>query len=121
MINVEFFQFDAPDDYMVTEYCFGVKLFETDSEFHKSAREVLTEGMLSSPKFMQHPYTDVWQLKKKFDFSCINFSVGYHNYHTKNEYVVVDEVFAGTRTGQKLIEKLGYKKYKFDHVSKYNL
>jgi putative aminopeptidase FrvX len=114
-------QFDAPDDYMVTEYCFGVKLFESDSDFHSSAREVLNENMLSAPKFMQHPYTDVWQLKKKFDFSCINFSVGYHNYHTRNEYVVVEEVFAGTKTGMKLIEKLGNKKYKFNHVSKYNL
>lgn len=114
-------QFDAPDDYMVTEYCFGVKLFETDSDFHNSAREILSENMLSAPRFMQHPYTDVWQLKKKFDFSCINFSVGYHNYHTKHEYVVVDEVFAGIKTGQKLIQKLGNKKYEFNHVSKYNL
>ena len=106
---------------MVTEYCFGVKLFETDSDFHNSAREILSENMLSAPRFMQHPYTDVWQLKKKFDFSCINFSVGYHNYHTKHEYVVVDEVFAGIKTGQKLIQKLGNKKYEFNHVSKYNL
>jgi hypothetical protein len=35
--------------------------------------------------------------------------------------VVVEEVFAGTKTGMKLIEKLGNKKYKFNHVSKYNL
>ena len=110
-------QFDAPDDYMVTEYCYGVKVFETDSEFETKAKKVLSEGMLSEPKYMQHPYTDVWQLRKKFDFSCINFSIGYHNYHTPNEYVVVHEVFAGMNTGKKLIEELGKQKYKFIHSS----
>jgi hypothetical protein len=72
--------------------------------------------MLSEPKFMQHPYTDVWQLKQKFDFSCINLSVGYHSYHTRNEYVVVDEVFAGIHSGKKMIEELGLKKYPFKHI-----
>jgi putative aminopeptidase FrvX len=113
-------QFDAPDDYMVTEYCFGVKLFESDSDFHSSAREVLNENMLSAPKFMQHPYTDVWQLKKKFDFSCINFSVGYHNYHTRNEYVVVEDVYNGIKTGKELIESLGCEKYKYSPNPKSN-
>ena len=108
-------QFDAPGDYMVTEYCFSTKLFETDSEFHNVSKHVLNETMLSEPQFMRHPYTDVMALKKKFDFSCINFSIGYHNYHTRNEYVVVDEVFAGIKSGQKLIETLGYKKYKYDY------
>jgi hypothetical protein len=98
---------------MVTEYCYGVKLFETDSIFHNTSKQVLNENMLSEPKFMQHPFTDVWQLKKQFDFSCINISVGYHSYHTKNEYVVVDEVFAGIKSGMKLIEQLGNNKYKF--------
>ncbi len=106
-------QFDAPNDYMVTEYCFGVKLFETDSIFHNSAKKVLTENMLSVPKFEKHPYTDVWQLKKKFDFSCINISVGYHSYHTKHEYVVVEEVYAGANSGKNLINELGTKKYKY--------
>jgi di/tripeptidase len=110
-------QFDAPHDYMVTEYCYGVKVFETDSEFESKAKKVLSEGMLSEPQYMQHPYTDVWQLRKKFDFSCINFSIGYHNYHTPNEYVVVHEVFAGMNTGKKLIEELGNQKYEFIHRS----
>lgn len=109
-------QFDAPDDYMVTEYCFGVKMFETDSPFHTTAKTVLNESMLSEPRFMQHPYTDIWQLKQKFDFSCINLSVGYHSYHTKNEYVVVDEVFAGIESGKNLIKELGNTKYVYKHI-----
>ena len=106
-------QFDAPHDYMVTEYCYGVKVFESNSEFESKAKKVLSEGMLSEPQYMQHPYTDVWQLKKKFDFSCINFSIGYHNYHTPNEYVVVHEVFAGVETGKNMIEELGKQKYHY--------
>jgi acetylornithine deacetylase/succinyl-diaminopimelate desuccinylase-like protein len=65
---------------------------------------------------MQHPYTDIWQLKQKFDFSCINLSVGYHSYHTKNEYVVVDEVFAGIESGKNLIKELGNTKYVYKHI-----
>jgi putative aminopeptidase FrvX len=114
-------QFDAPGDYMVTEYCYGVKLFETDSMFHTTAKQVLNENMLSEPQFMRHPFTDVWQLKNKFDFSCINISVGYHSYHTKNEYVVVDEVFAGIYAGKKMIDELGYRKYEYNNVSKIQL
>jgi acetylornithine deacetylase/succinyl-diaminopimelate desuccinylase-like protein len=58
---------------------------------------------------MVHPYTDVYALRGKFDFSCINFSIGYYDYHTKNEYVVVEDVFNGISMGKKMIEKLGYK------------
>jgi acetylornithine deacetylase/succinyl-diaminopimelate desuccinylase-like protein len=42
-------------------------------------------------------------------FSCINFSIGYYNYHTKNEYVVVEDVFNGADMGRRMIESLGNK------------
>jgi acetylornithine deacetylase/succinyl-diaminopimelate desuccinylase-like protein len=60
-------------------------------------------------EYMVHPYTDVWALRNKFDFSCINFSIGYYSYHTKHEYVVVEDVYNGINMGKKMIEKLGYK------------
>jgi di/tripeptidase len=102
-------QFDAPENWMITEKCFGQVLFDRDSEFFKSCDEVLTEGMVKeNMQYMVHPYTDVYALRGKFDFSCINFSIGYYNYHTANEYVVVDDVFNGIEMGKKMIEKLGY-------------
>ena len=102
-------QFDAPENWMITEKCFGQVLFDRDSEFFKSCDEVLTEGMVKeNMQYMVHPYTDVYALRGKFDFSCINFSIGYYNYHTANEYVVVDDVFNGIEMGRKMIEKLGY-------------
>lgn len=103
-------QFDAPENWMITEKCFGQVLFDRDSEFFEKVDQVLNEGMNNEDmQYMVHPYTDVYALRTKFNFSCINFSIGYYNYHTKNEYVVVEDVFNGIDMGKKMIESLGYK------------
>ncbi len=103
-------QFDAPENWMITERCFGQVLFDRDSEFFEVCDKVLSEGMvMEDMDYMTHPYTDVWALRSKFNFSCINFSIGYYNYHTKNEYVVVEDVYNGINMGRKMIENLGYK------------
>jgi len=115
--NKEFFknvgyaiQFDAPENWMITEKCFGQVLFDRDSEFFSACNEVLTEGMVpENMQYMIHPYTDVYALRNQFDFSCINFSIGYYDYHTRNEYVVIEDVFNGIEMGRKMIEKLGNK------------
>jgi di/tripeptidase len=114
--NEEFFknvgygiQFDAPENWMITEKCFGQVLFDRDSEFFESCNKVLTEGMSNNMEYMVHPYTDVYALRGKFNFSCINFSIGYYDYHTRNEYVVVEDVFNGIDMGKKMIESLGNK------------
>ena len=104
-------QFDAPENWMITETCFGAKLFSRDSEFFEKCNKVLNENMNEKREYMIHPYTDVYALKTKFDFSCINFSIGYYNYHTKHEYVVVEDTFNGIEMGKQMIELLGYKKY----------
>ena len=103
-------QFDAPENCMITEKCFGQILFDRESEFFEKIDQVLTEGMVKEDmEYMVHPYTDVYALRNKFDFSCINFSIGYYNYHTKNEYVVIEDVFNGIEMGRKMISELGYK------------
>jgi di/tripeptidase len=103
-------QFDAPENWMITEKCFGHVLFDRDTDFFKSCDEVLCEGMNGDyMRYMVHPYTDVYALRSQFDFSCINFSIGYYDYHTKDEYVVVEDVFNGIKMGKKMIEKLGNK------------
>lgn len=114
-------QFDAPGNHMVTEYSMGVQMFDSKGEFKKTCNEVLTETFEGRHLFQSHPYTDVYALKQSFDFSCINFSIGYYNYHTPHEYVVVEDVYSGIETGKKMIEKLGYTKYKFESKSKYLL
>ena len=112
-------QFDAPGNVMVSEYCMGTQLFERDSEFFNICDKALNEGFRGRHDYQSHPYTDVYALKNIFDFSCINFAIGYYNYHTPNEYVVVEDVYSGIETGKKMIEGLGYKKYPFKVDSKY--
>jgi di/tripeptidase len=103
-------QFDAPENWMITEKCFGQVLFDRSSEFFETCNKVLTENMdKNSMKYMVHPYTDVYALRGKFDFSCINISIGYYDYHTKDEYVVVEDVFNGINIGKRMIENLGNK------------
>lgn len=103
-------QFDAPENWMVTEKCFGQVLFDRESEFFNSCNQILSESMEQSfMQYMVHPYTDVYALRGQFDFSCINFSIGYYNYHTASEYVVVEDVENGINIGRKMIESLGYK------------
>jgi tripeptide aminopeptidase len=105
-------QFDAPENWMVTEKCFSQVLFDRDSDFFKLCDNVLTENMNNDyMRYMTHPYTDVYALRKKFDFSCINFSIGYYNYHTRNEYVIPEDVYNGIEIGRKMIESLGNNLY----------
>jgi tripeptide aminopeptidase len=103
-------QFDAPENWMITEKCFGQMLFDRGTEFFEKIDKVLTEGMITEQmQYMVHPYTDVYALRSKFDFSCINFSIGYYDYHSPEEYVIIEDVFNGIEMGRKMIGELGYK------------
>ena len=69
--------------------------------------------------FLRPPGTQLYtrlHLKKLFDFSCINLSIGYYDYHTANEYVVLEDVENGIKIGREMIASLGYVKYKKRHV-----
>lgn len=105
-------QFDAPENWMITEKCWGTVLFDRNSDFFEHCNSVLTESFPPQIRYFSHPYTDVYALKEQFDFSCINISIGYYNYHSVNEYVVVEDVYNGINVGKKMIEKLGYQKYR---------
>lgn len=108
-------QFDAPENWMVSEFLMGVKLFNRDSEFFRVCDEVINVTFKGRQKYGSHPYTDVLMLRKKYDFQCINFSIGYYNYHTSKEYVIIDEVYSGIETGRRIIEKLGNVKYQMEN------
>jgi len=100
-------EFDAPENWMVTQFCFGQELFERDSEFFSVCDSILTESTNNRQEYMVHPYTDVWALRQRFDFMCINFSIGYYDYHSPNEYVVLEDVFTGIEMGKQMVERLG--------------
>lgn len=104
-------QFDAPENWMVSEFLMGTRLFDRDTEFFRVCDEVIDVTFKGNQKYGSHPYTDVLMLRKKYDFQCINFSIGYYNYHTSKEYVIIDEVYSGIETGMRIINQLGNAKH----------
>ena len=115
-------QFDGPENYMVTEYCWGVRLFERESDFFDISGPILEQYFGKNKELMKHPYTDVSQITSRFNISCLNVSCGYYNYHTAQEYVVIEDLFNAIEMGKALIESLGYRKYEtFQRVQRWML
>lgn len=106
-------QFDSTENDTMSLTLMGVKLFEEDSNFFNSVKGIILEHGLKN--WHNHPYTDTMKLKEKFDFSCLNFAAGYYNYHTKDEYVVVDDVQNTCDMAVKIIDTLGENKYTYIH------
>ena len=100
-------QFDAPTGNWFSVQCSGTKLWT--EEFESVVKPVLmNEGVTN---FSYDPFTDVVQLRKKFDFCCAVLFSGYYRQHSVDEYVVIEDVEKSLKTGSKLIESLGLKKY----------
>lgn len=108
-------QYDAPGDHLITEVCSGVRLFEKDGEFISLAHPSIENAFGCEMTFGSHPYTDVMQLKKKSDVSCINMSCGYYNMHSANEFVCISDVERAFQAGLNMVQSLGLKKYEFKH------
>ena len=104
-------QFDSTENNTLSKTLMGVQLFEENSNFINSVETLLLEhGYVN---WLHHPYTDTMMLKKKFDFACLNLAAGYYNYHTPQEYVVVEDVQKAIDVTKKIIGTLGYQKYHF--------
>ena len=109
-------QFDSTENDTMSLTLMGVKLFEQDSDFFTSVKDIILEHGLKN--WYNHPYTDTMKLKEKFDFPCLNFAAGYYNYHTPDEYVVIDDVQNTCDMAIKVIETLGQNKYTYIHKKK---
>jgi len=105
-------EFDCPGRGLVSYTSSGVRLFANDGEFIQTARPALQAHGLT--RFQHHPFTDVMALRQRFDFSCLNLSCGYHNWHQPDEYVVIEEVEAAVEAGAALIQALGCRSYPFE-------
>ena len=106
-------QYDAPGNHLITEICSGVRLFERDSEFFEKTLEVITESFGNEMLIQSHPYTDISQLKKKIDVSCINMSCGYYNMHSVQEFISIEDVKCSIEAGKNMVKVLGLKKYEY--------
>jgi len=110
-------QFDAPGNHLITEICSGVRLFEKDGEFIDTIVPIFSKYMNTDPMLQSHPYTDVSQIKRKGDFSCINLSCGYYNMHSVQEFVVLEDVEKVFYMTKEIVRQLGTKKYEFEYVN----
>ena len=107
-----FIQFDSPENNTMSETLRGRTLFFSDEEFWKLSKDIIAEHGIT--KHQHHPFTDVGELKRRFEVECLNLAAGYYNYHTYNEYVVLEDVENAVQLGKKLIATLGCKKYKYE-------
>ncbi len=85
-------EFGCPGRGLVSYTSGGTRLFADDGDFIRTAGPVLRAHGLTS--WQHHPYSDVVALRQRFDFSCLNLSCGYHDWHCPDEFVVADEVEA---------------------------
>jgi len=81
-----------------------------NSEFYQKVNSVLEEKTIQ--EYALYALFNVNKFRESFDFYGINLSIGYYNYKTANEYVVLEDVENGIKIGRKMIEKLGHEKYK---------
>ena len=106
-------QFDAPFNNWVSHYSDGIKLFAVDSEFFRKIDPIFESNLpgYGIKSLGYHPYTDVSALKSLYNFSCVNYSVGYYNMHSKREYVSIMDVDLCLKTAVQMIESLGNELY----------
>jgi hypothetical protein len=90
-------------------------LFERDSEFFEKSISVIEAAFGNEMLVQSHPYTDVSQLKKKIDVSCINMSCGYYNMHTKEEFISIDDVERAIEAGKNMVFILGLNKHQYEY------
>lgn len=119
-------QHDSPENDTISWYCSGYLLF--NEEWAKpgvfvdvKTGEEYFEGKIGDllynygvRTFARHPYTDVSQLKKKFDFQCINLPAAYYHYHSVNECVLIEGIETAYELSVAIIERLGNEKQTFE-------
>jgi len=108
--NVKYaIQFDSPEGDTMSLTLRGDYLFDKESSFGETVTPLLLERGIT--KWERHPYTDVYQLITKFNFPCLNLAAGYHRYHTRDEYVVVEEVENTLQLALELVDGLKEEDY----------
>lgn len=104
-------QFDSTENNTMSKTLMGVQLYEDNGSFIKEVKEVILEHGITD--WLHHPYTDTMMLRNLFDFSCLNFAAGYYQYHTKHEYVVIEDTLNTLSLAKKIVNLLKNKKYKY--------
>jgi acetylornithine deacetylase/succinyl-diaminopimelate desuccinylase-like protein len=104
-------EFDCPGSGLVSYTSSGTRLFANHGAFINTAAPVLQAHGLT--RWQHHPLSDVMALRQRFNFSCLNLSCGYRNWHRPDEHVVLAEVETAVDAGEALIAALRCRAYPF--------
>jgi di/tripeptidase len=102
-------QFDAPTMNWFSRTLLNTKLW--NESFFSEVKPILENHQIDN--ISEDPFTDVLQLRKKFDFCVAVFPTGYYNQHSKHEYVIPEETEQCVQMGIEAVKKLGNIKYLF--------
>jgi hypothetical protein len=102
-------QYDSPEGDSMSYTLMGDTLFGEDTEFGEKVGNLILEHGID--KWERHPFTDIWPLMEKFNFSCLNLAAGYYRMHTASEYVIVEDVQNAFELGIKIVESLGEERH----------
>lgn len=115
-------QHDSPENDTISWYCSGYLLFDENWAkpgvvTNEETGEQMFDGKIGDllykygvRVFARHPYTDVSQLTKKFDFQCINLPAAYYHYHSANECVLIEGIETAFELSVAMVERLGNEK-----------
>jgi tripeptide aminopeptidase len=103
-------EFDCPSKNLMSYTSSGVRLFDNNGDFIKTALPTLQKYGV---KWQHHPYTDVSVLRPMHGMSCLNLASGYYRWHADTEYVFVPDVKNAIVMAQELISALGERYYPF--------
>jgi hypothetical protein len=107
-------EFDKPHEPLKPNFFFGFNPFSADkssnSEFSQKVNSVLEDNTIQEYALRVQSFDNA--IKSSFDFCGANLSIGYYNYRSSDEYVVLEDVEKGINIGKKMIEKLSFDKYK---------
>lgn len=121
-------QHDSPENDTISWFCSGYQLFSkewaeptlTENENGETVYKGKIGDLLYNHGvrvFARHPFTDVSQLKKKFDFQCINLPAAYYQYHSVNECVLLEGIETAFNLSVSIIDRLGNEKQTFEQQS----
>lgn len=99
--------FDAPG-WTASKVLGGIRLFSRNF-YEKYLKEMESEFDLVD--YRNHSYADALMLRMNTSLVCMNMCAGFYNYHTRDEYCIVEEMNKAAKLGIYLINKLGYKEY----------
>jgi hypothetical protein len=81
-----------------------------NSEFSQKVNSVLEDNTIQEYALRSQSFDNA--INSSFEFCGTNLSIGHYNYRSSDEYVVLEDVEKGINIGKKMIEKLGFDKYK---------